>query len=120
MLTDVPEDAGCFHAQFRRVNPLPYRQPYTFLDGLRGTGHNAGTPMAWGVNNNRWWGEGELKFSIDGAYNWDVNGRYTTNTTPFMEMHLVVRPDGLYESQQRFSMYRWHIRIPSASRKTSG
>jgi len=22
--------------------------------------------MAWGVNNNGWWGEGEIKFYIDG------------------------------------------------------
>ena len=28
-LTDVPEDAAYFHAQFRRVNPLPYKEVYT-------------------------------------------------------------------------------------------
>ncbi len=129
-LSDVPEEAGYFHAQFRRANPQPYARPYTILDGVRGAGHYAGTAMAWGVNNNRWWGEGEIKFSIDGdgefpticgtgtedyfggAYNWDVDGTYTTYTTPFMGMHLVVRPDGLYQSQQRFSMYRWHIMDP--------
>ena len=36
-LTDVPEDAAYFHAQFRRVNPLPYKDVYTILDGVRGT-----------------------------------------------------------------------------------
>ena len=30
-LTDVPQDAACFHAQFRRVNPLPYKAVYTIL-----------------------------------------------------------------------------------------
>ena len=25
-LTDVPDDAAYFHAQFRRVNPLPYKE----------------------------------------------------------------------------------------------
>lgn len=27
----LPEDALYFHAQFRRVNPLPYQEPYTIL-----------------------------------------------------------------------------------------
>ena len=37
-LTDVPEDAAYFHAQFRRVNPLPYKDVYTILDGVKGAG----------------------------------------------------------------------------------
>ena len=47
-----------------------------------------------------------------GAYNWDVNGQYAPYSTPFMGMHQVIRPDGTYQSQQRFSMYRWHIMDP--------
>ena len=31
-----------FHAQFRRVNPLPYKQVYTIVDGIRGTGQYVG------------------------------------------------------------------------------
>jgi len=129
-LTDVPADAGYFHAQFRRTNPLPYKQPYTILDGVRGAGHYVGTAMAWGVNNSGWWGEGEIKFHLDGdgefpticgtgtedyfggAYNWDVDGRYTAYSTPFLGMHPAGRPDGTYKSQQRFSMYRWHVMDP--------
>ena len=33
-LTDVPEDAAYFHAQFRRTNPLPFKQDYVVLDGV--------------------------------------------------------------------------------------
>ena len=62
-LTDVPEDAGYFHAQFRRVNPLPYKSDYVILDGVRGKGQYVGTYMAWGVNNSGWWGEGESNSS---------------------------------------------------------
>ena len=29
ILTEVPDDAAYFHAQFRRVNPLPYKEDYT-------------------------------------------------------------------------------------------
>ena len=36
------------------------------LDGVKGRGHYVGTYCAWGVNNSGWWGEGEIKFFIDG------------------------------------------------------
>ena len=132
-LTDVPDDAAYFHAQFRRVNPLPYKTAYTILDGVRGQGHYVGATMAWGVNNNGWWGEGEIKFYLDGdeefpticgtgtedyfcgAYNFDVgkeHGGYREFTTPYSGLPLVIRPDGLYQSQTRFSLYRWHITDP--------
>ncbi|HOQ60050.1 MAG TPA: DUF2961 domain-containing protein, partial [Vicinamibacterales bacterium] len=55
-LADVPADAAYFHAQFRRVNPLPYKGVYTILDGVKGWGHYVGTYLAWGVNNSGWWG----------------------------------------------------------------
>ena len=128
-LTEVPDDAAYFHAQFRRTNPVPYQQPYMIVDGIAGAGQYVGTTMAWGVNNNRWWGEGEVKFFLDGdrdfptlcgtgtedyfggAYNWDVDGQYVPFSTPFMGMQ-VFPPDGLYRSQQRFSMYRWHVMDP--------
>jgi len=65
-LTEIPADAAYFHAQFRRVNPLPYKSVYTILDGVKGWGHYVGTYLAWGVHSNGWWGEGEIKFYIDG------------------------------------------------------
>ncbi len=132
-LTDVPEDSAYFHAQFRRQNPLPYKEVYTIVDNIRGKGQYVGTYMAWGVNNNGWWGEGEIKFYMDGdsefpticgtgtedyfcgSYNFDVgkeNGGYREFTTPYAGLPQVIRPDGLYVSQQRFGLYRWHIMDP--------
>jgi hypothetical protein len=131
-LTDVPEDAGYFHAQFRRVNPLPYMDVYTILDGVQGQGHYVGTYMAWGVNNQGWWGEGEIKFYIDGdreypticgtgtedyfcgSYNFEnrATKQYQEFTTPYAGLHQVLRPDGVYRSQMRFGLYRWHITDP--------
>ncbi len=132
-LTDVPDDAAYFHAQFRRSNPLPYKQVHTILDGVKGRGHYVGTYMAWGVNNTGWWGEGEIKFYMDGdtefpticgtgtedyfcgSYNFDVgkeNGGYREFTTPYSGLPQVIRPDGLYLSQTRFGLYRWHIMDP--------
>lgn len=131
-LNDVPEDAAYFHAQFRRVNPLPYKEVYTILDNVKGKGHFVGTYMAWGVNNNGWWGEGEIKFYMDGddefpticgtgtedyfcgSYNFEnqKTHQYQEYTTPYAGMPQVIRPDGLYSAQQRFGLYRWHLTDP--------
>ncbi len=136
-LTEVEPDAAYFHAQFRRVNPLPFKEVYTLLDGVEGVGHYVGTYMAWGVNNAGWWGEGEIKFYLDGdgafpticgtgtedyfcgAYNFDpgIIGRdrpsaYQEFTTPYAGLPQVLRPDGVYASQTRFGLYRWHIMDP--------
>ena len=37
-LTDVPDDMAYFHAQFRRTNPLPDKDVYTIVDGIKGWG----------------------------------------------------------------------------------
>ena len=65
-LTDVPEDSAYFHAQFRRINPVPYKSDYTIIDGVEGWGHYVGTYLCWGSNSTGWWGEGEIKFFMDG------------------------------------------------------
>ena len=131
-VTDIPEDAAYFHAQFRRVNPVPYKDVYTLLDGVKGWGHYVGTYMAWGVNSTGWWGEGEIKFYLDGdkdfpticgtgtedyfcgSYNFEnrVTKQYQEFTTPYAGLPQVIRPDGIYNSQQRFGLYRWHIMDP--------
>ena len=43
ILTEVPNDAAYFHAQFRRVNPLPYKQNYVLVDNITGKGQYVGT-----------------------------------------------------------------------------
>jgi len=138
-LTDVPSDAAYFHAQFRRVNPLPYKGVYTLVDGIKGKGQYVGTYMAWGVHNNGWWGEGEIKFYIDGdtkyptingtgtedyfcgSYDFDTRKRnaagveevnYTEFSTPYSGLPQVIKGDGHYQVMQRFGLYRWHITDP--------
>ena len=129
-LTKIPDDADYFHAQFRRNNPLPYKEVHTILDGVTGRGHYVGTAMAWGVNNDGWWGAGEIKFYLDGdikfpticgtgtedyfggAYNWDVDGQYQGYSTPYLGMYRVL-PDGTkQQANQRFGLYRWHVMDP--------
>jgi len=131
-LTDVPADCAYFHAQFRRTNPLPYKADYTILEGVKGRGHYVGTVMGWSVNNANWWGEGEIKFFMDddrewpticgtgtedyfcGSYNFEnkETKQYQEFCTPYAGLHQVLRPDGVYRSQTRFAMYRWHVMDP--------
>jgi D-arabinan exo alpha-(1,3)/(1,5)-arabinofuranosidase (non-reducing end) len=122
---------GYLHAQFRRNNPLSAGTTHVLLDGVVGQGHYVGTYLAWGANSPGWWGEGELKMYVDGdedypticgtgtedyfggAWSFDVPGRgYTEYTTPYLGMPQVIRPDGFYQSQQRFGLYRWHVLDP--------
>lgn len=139
VLTEVPADAAYFHAQFRRTNPLPYKEVYTLVDGIKGKGHYVGTYMAWGVHNNGWWGEGEIKFFLDGdtqfpticgtgtedyfcgSYDFDTRVKnaagverteYTEFNTPYAGLPQVIRGDGHYQVMQRFGLYRWHITDP--------
>ena len=65
-LTDVPNDAAYFHAQFRRTRKLPAKTVYTILDNVEGRGQYVGTYMAWESRSPGWWGEGEIKFYFDG------------------------------------------------------
>ena len=129
-LAEVPADAAYFHAQFRRTNPLPYKEIYTILDGVKGWGQYVGTYMGWGVHNDGWWGEGEIKFYLDGdrefpticgtgtedyfcgSYGFSPNDKYAEFTTPYAGMPQVLKPDGQWRTQQRFGLYRWHIVDP--------
>ncbi len=131
-LTEIPGDAAYLHTQFRRSNPLPHMQDHVLLDGVRGQGQYVGTYIAWGSHSSGWWGEGEIKFFMDGdsefpticgtgtedyfcgSYNFEnrATRQYQEFTTPYTGLSQVLRPDGVYQSQMRFGMYRWHIMDP--------
>src|SRR5205823_15038016 len=135
----VPEDTAYFHAQFRRSNPLPLKTDHVILEGVKGWGHYVGTYLAWGVHNTGWWGEGEIKFFLDGdskfptingtgtedyfcgSYDFDTRYKnssnndetnYTEFSTPYSGLQQVIRGDGHYNVMQRFGLYRWHIMDP--------
>ncbi|MCC5834585.1 MAG: DUF2961 domain-containing protein [Opitutales bacterium] len=136
-IAELKPSAAYFHAQFRRVNPLPYKEVYTILDGVEGKGRYVGTYMAWGVNNSGWWGEGEIKFYMDGdeafpticgtgtedyfcgSYNFEnqQTRQYEAFSTAYAGLPQIIRPDGLYQSQMRFGMYRWHLPDPVRFKK---
>ncbi len=139
LLTEVPADAAYFHAQYRRVNPVPFKKDYVLVDSVQGKGQYVGTYIAFGAYDNGWWGEGEIKFFMDGdtqfpticgtgtedyfcgSYDFDsrqkLNGNtesseYTEFCSPYTGVPQVIRGDGHYNVMQRFGMYRWHIADP--------
>lgn len=138
-LTEVPKDAGYLHVQFRRISPLPFKKDFVLVDSVRGKGQYVGTYMAYGSNKNGWWGEGEIKFFMDGdtefptingtgtedyfcgAYDFDTQKKnkdgvekseYTEFSGPYTGLPQVIRGDGHYDIAQRFGLYRWHIADP--------
>ncbi len=130
-LTEVPDDAAYFHAQWRRSHPLRHREVHTLAEGIRGKGHYVGTYLAWQANSTGWWGEGEIKFYLDGdtdypticgtgtedyfggAWNWEEPpGTHRLYSTPFLGLHQHVTGDGQTKQGRRFGMYRWHVPDP--------
>jgi hypothetical protein len=128
----VPKDAGYFHAQFRYECPLKTKGLYTILDGVEGEGQYVGTYLALKVHDPGWWGEGEIKFYLDGdqefpticgtgtedyfcgSYNFENpdTHKYQTFSTPYSGLVQVLPPDKAYEPGQCFGLYRWHITDP--------
>ncbi len=126
-LDAVPEDVAYFHAQWRRAVTDINNPDYTILEGVKGKGQYVGTYLAWTQLSNGWWGEGEIKFFMDGdteypticgtgtedyfcgAWGFYENGQTTTYSTPFLGYPL-------YRSQApevpKHGLYRWHIPDP--------
>jgi hypothetical protein len=136
-LTKIPKSAGYFHAQYRHEDPLKTKGLYTILDGVEGEGQYVGTYLALEVHGSGWWGEGEIKFYLDGdgefpticgtgtedyfcgSYNFENHDthKYQVFSTPYTGLAQVLPPDKVYESGQRFGLYRWHITDPVRFKK---
>ncbi len=121
-LDDVPNDTACFHAQWRRsVTPIDCPQ-HVILDGVQGTGQYVGTYLAWTQMSDGWWGEGEIKFFMDGDgefptvcgtgtedYFGGAWGFGDTYSTAFLGYAAWVREPG---KVPKHGLYRWHILDP--------
>ena len=122
-LTEVPEQVAYLHAQWRRSMTTREYPEHVILDGVKGQGHYAGTFLAWTQLSNGWWGEGEIKFYIDGDEEfpticgtgtedyfggaWCFDGE--TYSTPFLGYPLYRKEPG---EVPRHGLYRWHIMDP--------
>jgi hypothetical protein len=122
-LTPVPDEAAYLHAQWRRSMTTRQHPEHVILDGVKGRGHYVGTFCAWTQMSNGWWGEGEVKFYMDGDDRhpticgtgtedyfggaWCFNDR--TYSTPFLGYPLFRREPN---EVPRHGLYRWHVLDP--------
>lgn len=133
-LCKIPKNAAYFHAQFRRINPTLGTSDYVIIDNIKGKGQYVGTTMAYRTNEERWWGEGEIKFFIDGDSKFptivgtgtedyfcgshdfevrnDSNKRvYKNFSTPYSGFHVISNSE-VNIPGTKFDLYRWHINDP--------
>ena len=130
-LCPVDEKAAYFHVQYRRTQTTKEYPEHVILDGVHGSGVYVGTYLAWTGLNSGWWGEGEVKFYLDGDTDqptlcdngtedyfggaWNFGGYNPSKPSqheqvyqsPFLGMPLadVENPEG----PKKISMYRWHL-----------
>ena len=121
-LTEIPEHAAYFHAQWRLSTTDRENPEHVILDGVKGRGHYVGTAMLWTQLSNGWWGEGEIKFFMDGDGTYPtICGTGTedyfggawcfgdTYSTPFLGYPLARKEPG---TVPQHGLYRWHIMDP--------
>ena len=139
---EMPENISYFHAQWRRKKITTIQDDYVILDGVEGKGHYVGTYMALSTLERYWWGEGEVKFYLDGdeAYptlcstgtedyfggawsfaDWDEKGKTYEKTfcRPYMGYPYYSAHDTSVFSQYHNDecppmrgFYRWHLPDP--------
>ena len=125
-MTPIPENAGYFHAQWRRTTTDRAHPEHTILDGVKGHGRYVGTVLSWQQQSDGWSGEGEVKFYMDG------DGKFPTivgtgledyfgasfgfperYSTPFLGNPFRSGPaDGPDVAGPKWPLYRWHIMDP--------
>ncbi len=130
-LTEVPETAAYLHAQWRRSTTERGHPEHAILESVRGKGHYVGTFLAWTQFSDGWWGEGEVKFYIDGDDRypticgtgtedyfggpaWCFGGgkdpsATETYSTPFLGYPLYRNVPG---ELPKHALYRWHMLDP--------
>ena len=140
-LRELPENAGYFHAQWRRQRLTEKGKDYVVLDNVHGRGQYIGTYLALTTLERYWWGEGEMKFYIDGDRDYpticgtgtedyfggawsfakQVNGRTVEQTysTPFLGYPFYSHHDSAVHNDYHDDccppmrgLYRWHIPDP--------
>lgn len=120
--TNIPESAGYFHAQWRRAVTDRSHPAYTILDGVTGRGRYVGTFLAWTQLSDGWFGEGEIKFYLDGDTSFPTicgtgTEDYFGGSYGFPQLYSTAYVGNVLkhpgeEGPTKWSLYRWHIQDP--------
>ena len=110
------EDVGRMHTLFRRENPTTLKEDFELLPKREGKGRLIGSVIGVRVEDEKWWGEGEVKMYLDGDEEFAtlvgtgsedyVGLSFGMQQTPFMYHGCSLDKDGYV------SMYRWHLPDP--------
>lgn len=111
-----PENVGRLHTLFRRENPTTEKNDFELLTKRIGAGRFIGTVMGIRVEDEKWWGEGEVKMFLDGDGEFAtivgtgsedyVGLSFGMQDTPFLYHGCSLNDNGF------ISMYRWHLPDP--------
>jgi hypothetical protein len=120
--TGIPDEAGYFHVQWRRAVTERVHPEYTILDGVQGQGCYVGTFLAWTQLSDGWFGEGEIKFYMDGDQEFPTicgtgTEDYFCGSYGFPEVYSTAYVGNVLkhagkDGPPKWSLYRWHIMDP--------
>lgn len=143
---ELSKDAGYFHALWNRSRTPKLGVDHEILS-IKGSGHYVGTYLAWQALERYWFGEGEMKFFIDGDKDYPticgtgvedyvggawaffekddkgVTSRYpTTFTSPYMGYPCHTTVSGSrdcfgYDGVPSHGLYRFHVQDPICFQK---
>jgi hypothetical protein len=121
-LEPVPAEAAYFHASWRRSLTTREHPEHVIVEGIEGRGQYVGTFIGWEQLSNGWWGEGEVKFFIDGDKEHPTicgtgtedyfGGAWAfgeTFSAPFSGYPLHRKEAG---QVPKHALYRWHVPDP--------
>ncbi|MGI8907779.1 MAG: glycoside hydrolase family 172 protein [Candidatus Sumerlaeaceae bacterium] len=111
------KNVGRLHTLFRRENPTTLTQDFELLPKRTGAGRFVGCLMGVrSLDTKRWWGEGEIKFFMDGDSEFPticgtgaedyVCQSYGVQERPYLYHGTALNQDGF------ITMYRWHLPDP--------
>jgi len=118
----VPGNAAYLHAQWRRAI-TDDENPYVILDRVQGKGRYVGTFLSWTQLEKGWFGEGEIKFFVDGDREFPTicgtgTEDYFCGSFGFAEPYSTAYAGTTLPSNvdadppNQWSLYRWHIQDP--------
>ena len=121
---EIPENTGYFHAQWRKSTVNPANPDYTILDNVKGKGKYVGTFLSWTQLYSGWFGEGEVKFYLDGDEKFPTicgtgTEDYFCGSYGFPEIYTTAYVGNTLDNKnaadggpRKWSLYRWHIMDP--------